>query len=193
MEMFHDVWTYGEMTLEKYSEVIGLPILCVDSGKRIGVVSDIIFSPETREARALLLEHKGCTLGKQVVLLRDVVSLGRDAVIVEDGNCIQKLKDAERKEHLNGKARIHGMRIYTRTGNDLGTVKDVLFDYSTGTIEGVEVSDGLFQDLAQGRNMIPLLGRVEFGEDSILVDREAIEEMTGTGGGLKKKIMKNED
>lgn len=179
--------------MDRYSEVIGLPVLCVEDGKRIGVISDILFSPETREAKAFLLEHKGCLPGRQVVLMRDVASLGRDAVIVEDSSCIHRLKDAARSEKLDRRVRVNGMKVFTRSGSDLGTVKDVLFDYKTGMIEGVEVSDGLLQDLVQGRSLLPLFGKVEFGEDSILVDREAIEEMTGTGGGLKNYLLQNEE
>ena len=52
----------------------------------------------------------------------------------------------------------------------------------------MEVSDGLLQDIITGRNILPLFGKVEFGEENILVDKEAVEEMLSNGGGLKKKL-----
>ena len=41
------------------------------------------------------------------------------------------------------------------------------------------------QDLSEGRKIIPLIGKYEFGEDMLLVDNDAIEEAISTGGGIK--------
>lgn len=178
--------------MEKYSEVVGLPVICADNGKKIGTVSDIIFCPGTREVRGFLLERKGCEISRKLVLLKDVINLGHDALIINDCSCVSKVKSKKDRSEVKNKAEVRGLRIYTRSGNDLGVVKDILFDYKTGTMEGFEISDGLLQDIVQGRNILPLFGKVEFSEDSVLVDREAIEEMTTTGGGLKNLLTKEE-
>ncbi len=175
--------------MERYSEVVGLPVICVDNGRKIGVISDVIFCPKSKEVKALLLERKGCQIRKKAIVLKDILSLGKDAVIVNDCSCARDFKRLEEAECLKEKGSINGLRIYSKSGEDLGIVKDVLFDYRSGTIEGVEVSDSLFYDIMQGRQILPLFGKVEFSEESILVDREAVEEMTNTGGGLKKKLM----
>lgn len=172
--------------MERCSEVIGLPVICVDDGKSIGTIKDVIFCPEEKEVKAFLLERKGCQLGKKAVLLKEVVNLGRDAVVVSNCSCAVDLKQLEKSGELGQKGELRGLRIYTRAGEELGTVKDVLFDYITGKIEGVEVSDGLLQDVVQGRRILPLFGRVEFSEENILVDRESTDEMMGTGGGLRR-------
>jgi len=172
--------------LEKYSEVVGLPVVCVESGKKLGIVKEVLFCPKTREVKAFLLERKGCQVRKKILLLKDVLSLGRDALVVDSISCVKDLRKVQEAAGLKDSAKVTGLRIYSKMGEDLGTVKDVLFDYRTGLIEGVEVSAGLLQDIVEGRNVLPLFGKVEFSDESILVDREAIEEMTGTGGGLKK-------
>jgi len=179
-------------TLQKYSEVVGLPVICIDNGKKIGVIEDVIFCPGKREVKGFLLERRGCQVSKKAILLKDVLSLGNDAMVVNDCSCVTSLKKLELSEKLKDKGEIRGLRIYSKSGEELGIVKDVLFDYSTGFVEGVEVSDGLLQDIVKGRNILPLFGKVEFGEESILVDKEAIEEMVSTGGGLKRKLLKEE-
>lgn len=179
--------------MEKYSEVVGLPVLCVDTGKRIGIVKDVIFCPKLKEVKAFLLEQKGLCITKQVILIGDILNLGRDALIVNDCSCIKSLKKVEAAEGMRYRGIVKGLRIYSRSGQDLGVVMDVLFDHKTGLIEGVELSDGLLQDLVQGRNILPLFGKVEFGEENIVVDSEAVEEMSGTGGGLRNLLMKNEN
>lgn len=178
------------LVLERYSEVVGLPVICVDNGKKIGAIKDVIFCPGQKKATALVLERKGCQVARRIILLKDILSLGRDAVVVNDCSCITELKKVKDLEEFKEKGEIKGLKIYTKSGEDIGTVKDILFDYKTGTIEGVEVSDGLLQDIVQGRNVLPLFGKVEFSEENILVGREAIEEMMSTGGGLKKKLLK---
>ena len=174
--------------MEKYSEVIGLPVICAGNGKSLGTVKDIIFCPGTREVKALLLERKGLQVNNRVILIKDVSSFGKDAIMVENCSCAVEMKKAGRNGALGAKGQVRGLKVYTKTGDNLGTVEDVLFDYNTGLIEGLEISDGLMQDLIQGRKVIPLIGKVEFGSENIIVDKDAVEEMVSTGGGLKKLL-----
>ncbi|MCX7710329.1 MAG: PRC-barrel domain-containing protein [Clostridia bacterium] len=176
------------MGLERYSEVLGLPVICIDNGKKLGMIQDVIFCPKQKRVEGFILERKGCQVGKRVVLLKDVFQLGKDAMVLNECSCIKDLKKAEAANEVEEKGNVLGLRIYSRDGNDLGVVKDVLFDYKTGAIEGVEVSDGLIHDLIEGRNILPLFGKVEFGEENILVDKEAIEEIITNIGGLKNRM-----
>lgn len=175
--------------MQRYSEVVGLPVICADDGKKLGIIKDVIFCPRTKSIEAFLMERKGCETGKKVVLLKDVLNLGRDAMIVNDCSCIRILKKAEYSNKFKDHGQITGLRVYSRAGEDFGVVKDVLFDHKTGAIEGVEVSDGLLQDIFRGRNILPLFGKVEFSSENILVDREAVEEMMDTGGGIKRRLL----
>lgn len=168
--------------METYSDTIGLPVICSGHTKKVGTISDVIFNPETKDIKGFWVEMKGPLHLKKMVEIKDVLSLGKDAMVISDQNSLLVSKKAASKYKLIGN------RIYTKTGTDLGVVKDVLFDFNTGKIEGLEASDGLLQDIMSGRNIIPLFGRVELGEDTILIDREALEEIISTGGGLKNKL-----
>ncbi|MCR4435406.1 MAG: PRC-barrel domain-containing protein [Clostridiales bacterium] len=168
--------------MEKYSEVVGLPVICAETGKTAGTVKDVVFCPKSKEVKAFLLERKGFEIKNKAILLEDVLSLGRDALVVSD------FKKAVYLDKIGEKGEVIGLKVYSRSGDDLGVVKDILFDYRTGTIEGVELSDGLLQDIVQGRKILPLFGKVEFSEENILVDGEASEEMDSTGGGLKNLL-----
>lgn len=174
--------------LRKYSDVLGLPVICVDSGKKAGVIKDVVFCPKDREVRAFLLEHKGLELKKKAVLIKDLLSLGNDAAIISDSECIGDLERALDSSMQKDEGSILGLRIFTRSGEELGTVRDVIFDWKNGRIEGFEVSDGVFQDVIHGRKILPLLGKVEFAEENVLVEQEAVEEMEITGGGIKNKL-----
>ena len=173
--------------LHRYSEVLNLPVICADSGKKAGVVKDILFSPENRIVKAFLLEHKGISLNKRVVFISELLSLGGDAAIV---NCVSDMSRAAYNEEFHDEGSLLGLKVYSKAGGELGVVKDVIFDYKSGKIEGFEISDGLIQDVMQGRKLLPLFGKVELGEEFAVVGREAVEEMRETGGGLKNKLLK---
>lgn len=175
--------------MERYSEVVGLPVICIENGKKLGVVEDVIFCPKHRLVKGFLLERKGCRIARKVILTKNVYQLGKDAMVVNDCTCITDMKKAGELKELEDKGEVIGLRIYSKDGKDFGVAKDVLFDYTTGAIEGVEVSDGLIHDIIEGRNILPLFGKVEFSEENILVDREAIEEMLTNGGGLKNRLI----
>jgi len=179
----------GEIILKRYSEVIGLPVICAEDGKRLGTIKDVIFKPSSKSVVAFLLERKGFDMAKKLVLIKDVLNLGNDAMIINDCTCVQKIKGEEYKRRFKEQGVIHGLRVYSKKGQDFGVVKDVLFDYKTGSIEGVEVSDGLLQDIYSGRNILPLFGKVEFSSENILVDSEAVEEMIDTGGGIRRRLL----
>jgi len=171
--------------------VLGLPVICTADGKNLGTIKDIIFCPKEKSVVAFLIECKGYNRRKKVVFASDVLSLGRDALIVNDADDVRDLKKVLHRPEFKDKGDILGLPIYTKNGEDLGTAKDVLFDLKHGKIDGIEVSDGLLQDIVKGRSVLPLIGKVEFGEENILVDNEAVEEMMETGGGIKNLIEGN--
>lgn len=177
-------------TVHKYSEVVGLPVICIEDGKKIGTIEDVLLCPQKRQVKAFLLERRKYELNKRVIMLTDVLSLGKDAAIVKDCSCPIPLNKAASENDLKERGEIRGLRIFSKSGKELGIAKDILFDYRTGTIEGVEVSDGLLQDIIQGRRILPLFGKVEISAENILVGEEAEQEMESTGGGIRKKILK---
>jgi len=174
--------------LQRYSEVIGLPVVCATDGKRVGLIKDIVFCPKEKKMVAFLVERKGYEILKKVVFIKDVLSLGKDALIINDLNDVKDLRKVQDSPEFKEKGDILGLRIYTRSGEEIGVAKDVLLDFTHGKIDGIEVSDGLIQDILKGRNILPLIGKVEFGEENILVDSESVEEMMETGGGIKNII-----
>ena len=176
--------------LHRYSEVINLPVLCADSGKKAGVVKDILFSLDRKEVRALLLEKKGLSLKKKVVFLDELLNLGGDAAVVNSSSCVSDMDRSAYSKAFLDEGSILGLKVFSRAGGELGFVKDVIFDSKTGKVEGLEISDGLFQDVMQGRKVLPLFGKVELGEDFAIVGTEAVEEMQDTGGGIRNKLLK---
>ncbi|NMB32630.1 MAG: photosystem reaction center subunit H [Clostridium sp.] len=175
--------------MEKYSEVIGLPVICGYDGRKLGTVKDVVFCIGEKKVLAFLLETRGYKIGKKVIFVGDVLSLGRDALIIGNAKDMQNIRKVKDRPEFKNKIDILGVRVYTRSGDEIGTVKDILIDFNLGRMDGVEISDGLVKDIYEGRNILPLIGKTEFGEESILVDNESVEEMVGTGGGIRNILV----
>ncbi len=176
--------------LHRYSEVLNLPVICADSGKKAGAVKDILFSRNSREVKALLLEHKGLTLNKRVVFISELLGLGGGAAVVNGAGCIAELDREAFAKAFSDAGSLLGIRVFSKSGGEIGVIRDVMFDIRTGKIESFEISDGLFQDIMQGWKQLPLFGKVELGEEFAIVDSEAVNEMEETGGGIKNKLLK---
>ncbi|HEY5583580.1 MAG TPA: PRC-barrel domain-containing protein [Ruminiclostridium sp.] len=174
--------------LIKYSDVLGLPIISANDGIKIGTLKDVAFQRDNKGVIAFILEKGSRAVKGNVILLRDVRSIGNDALIIDNPNCLLEYKRFKKTCEMRENIQLRGFKIYTHSGEDIGIVQDIFFDYKTGKVEGVQVSDGLVQDILQGRNILPFFGKVEIGNDNILVENEAVEEMTSTGGGLISRL-----
>lgn len=174
--------------LRKYSEVLGLPVISASDGLKIGTLKEVVFSKDNKGILAFLMEKGGYAVKGNVILLQSILSLGNDAMIVDNPGSLLEHRHFKKLYGIQERKNLRGLKIFTHNGEDLGVVQDVLFDYKTGKVEGVQVSDGLFQDIIMGRNIIPFFGKIEIGSCNILIESEAVEEMINTGGGLRSRL-----
>ncbi len=177
--------------LSMYSHVLGLPVISASNGLKIGNLKDVVFSKENKGVIAFVMEKGGNPVKGNVVMLHDVLSLGNDALIVSNPDCLLNYRKFKKSFEKSEKIELRGLKIYTRQGEDIGVVQDILFDYRTGKVEGVQVSDGLVQDILRGRSILPFIGKVEISNSNILIENGAVEEMVSTGGGLKGRLGQN--
>lgn len=175
--------------LHKYSEVLNLPVICADDGMKAGVVKDILFSLQDKEVKGFLLAHNGLSTDKRVLLPDEVKSLGSDAAVISSPECIRKIDRSAYSEAFPDEGRLIGIKVFSKDGEELGIVKDVIFDFRSKKVEGFIISDGLLQDILEGRKLLPLFGKVEFGEELIVVDNEAVDEIEISGGGIKNRLL----
>lgn len=174
--------------LRKYTEVLGLPVISAKDGMKLGTIKDVAFCKDNKGVVAIILEKGSYSVKGNVILLQDILSLGNDALIIDNPDCLVNLKKFKKICEMQDRIQLRGFKIYTHAGDNIGVVQDIFFDYKTGKVEGVQVSDGWMQDIMQGRSILPFFGRVEIGNNNILVENEAVEEMIDTGGGLRSRL-----
>lgn len=175
----------------KGDTTIGLKVLSVKTGEEIDTIKELIYDPKQNKVLGFLIDKGGWFSDAKVILIEDIESIGRDAVMIASSDVIKKVDDiqgtvariADEGHYLTN------TKVITREGNELGEITDIFFDSTTGNVEEFEVSQGLIGDAKNGKKTIRLEDIVTVGKEASIVDsftEVAFEEQEP--GGLTKAI-----
>lgn len=160
--------------MPKGRQLLGLPVIAVDSGEVLGQVEELLLDAEHRKLAALVVREGSWLKSPQIIRWPDVLSVGRDAVTVAD----QSVLEAGSREKAAGEFLEHsvqkytGLRVVTADGNDVGTLEDVVVELPSGQVSGWELSDGLIQDLLSGRVCLLPQDILSFGKNAVVVSEQ---------------------
>lgn len=164
--------------MRRTREWIGLPVLELETGERIGVVTDVYFDSEQHTAKRLVIERTGIFAGNAAIPLVDVRSVGEDAITIEMASLCEKWQNQPGELSLvSGDDSWVGKELYTENGTILGAVADVYIGEESDNIVGYEVSDGLLADLVAGRKWLPFVHTVQVGEQIIVKSDARLSEL----------------
>jgi uncharacterized protein YrrD len=167
--------------LRKARDIIGLPVLAVDSGKRVGHAKDILIDP-TWHIRGIVLETKHWFSSLRFVEEANILACGEDAITIANENAIRNLNDDNQLyAFISGKRCMKGTPVITVGGHQLGMVEDVYLEQDWGRqIVGFELSEGFLSDVRDGRKWLPLPVQAIRGEDAIIVPVHCTREIKGS-------------
>ncbi|MBW4515700.1 MAG: PRC-barrel domain-containing protein [Timaviella obliquedivisa GSE-PSE-MK23-08B] len=172
--------------MRKGNEVIGKPVVSYSTGRRIDTVKDLIFDQNSNQLLGFLITEGGWFSSPHVLLLKDVLAIGADAVIIPSKDHVFDAKQVpEISKILEYNNVLKGTRILTTDGRNLGTMVDLYFDNETGIVEGYEVSGGMFADAYSGRSFVPTPKTLKIGKDVAFVPVETALLMEEQVGGIK--------
>jgi uncharacterized protein YrrD len=170
----------------KGRDIIGKPVVSYDMGEKFDAVEDLIFDQDSNQLLGFLVKESGWFSSARVLLLKDVKSIGVDAVITESKAAIVDASQISAVEQiLKHNNILKGTRILTMNGRDLGTIIDLYFDERDGKVEGYEVSGGLFADAYSGRSFVPAPQTLKIGRDVAFVPTETAQLMEEQVGGIR--------
>jgi uncharacterized protein YrrD len=166
--------------------LLGLPVISARTGKKMGVVADIIFKPGQQKIKGLLVSSEGFVERKKHIPLERVRTIGRHVVIVDeplqnDGQA-GGLPIEGNEEYGN---RILGRQLLRGDGQELGLISDIILDPNDGRIEGFEISRGLIDDLLEGRYILPYDASNSISEDAVIVSMEQTQQIKAYNRGIK--------
>ncbi|MFS0727416.1 PRC-barrel domain-containing protein [Paenibacillus sp. 1P07SE] len=165
----------------KLQHLIGLPVIS-ESGKSVGKVRDIWFD-EHWQLRGIVTGGRGWPRkGTYAVDWDNIVTCGRDAMLVSRSDAVQLLAAGEIiRCFCWGESRLKDLPVMTTSGEELGRISDVYFEPIKGTpIVGYELTDGFISDVMEGRQWLRVAQFAEeitLGEEAVLVPESASHEL----------------
>lgn len=156
--------------MHKSQEVIGVPVVIQESGKQLGAVVDLLFDSK-QQFVGCLIEHCGWWRHRKFLPREEIVFAGRDAVMVLAATSLVAFRKKQRAytSLLAGEQRLKGRSVMLGNGTFLGLVENVFFSIDLGTLEAYELSNGLFNDLRDGRKWLAVNDPVDWNNENLIV------------------------
>lgn len=170
------------------SEFMGTQVIAKDSGRRLGLVGEIVVDVDRREVVALGLRDNVLTRllpgVPRWMLLREIRQVG-DVVLVDSCDAVAEDFNPERY------SRVINCQVITESGEQLGRVLGFSFDVETGELVTLLVAALGVPVLANGVLSTWELGAAEVvssGPDRIIVYEGAEEKLQQVSSGLLEKL-----
>jgi uncharacterized protein YrrD len=178
----------------KGNDVIGLKVITKADGRIISDVTDIVYTPKDNKVHALIIEEGGFFSDAQILLIEDVLSIGKDAVIIESAEQIRKASSVPQpiSTIASNSQYLTKSMVVTEEGTQLGKITDIYFDETTGNVEEFEVSEGVMKNVHSGKKRFKVEDIVTIGEEVTIVKVDAEQkfqqqaEEQGVKGALNK-------
>ncbi len=145
--------------------IIGLPIVSLAEGLRVGQVRDLVFDPDDRTIAALVVSEASWHRDAELVPIDKVRSFGRDAITIFDlSGLIEARSNRELHELFNADIKLDGLLAMTEGGNYLGVIEEILVG-PRGEMLAYEISSGFTEDVQRGKYLLPANEALTVGRD----------------------------
>jgi len=151
--------------MRRARSIVGLPIISLGEGLRVGEVRDLIFDPDKRSVAALVVSEASWRRDAEMVPIEKVRSFGRDAITIVDLTGLVKARSRhDLGKLLTSGVQFDGLLAMTEGGNYLGVIEEVLLG-PRGQMLAYEISVGFAADVNRGKVFLPADDLMTFGRD----------------------------
>lgn len=157
--------------MQRARDVLGLPVVCLDSGERIGTVRDILCDKMWRTL-GIVLEERSWFQPGTFIPFEMIQAVGEDCLTVQGKDTATSMESLAGLEVLGlftGNNRLCGKTVLTERGESRGVVEDVYFSPNWDRLVGCELSEGWIADLTTGRKRLPLETQLIVGKDALII------------------------
>jgi uncharacterized protein YrrD len=156
----------------KANSLIGLPVITVHDGKNINTIKDVVYDGATNQVTAFVVDEKGWFNVAKIILIKDIKSIGKDAVLIDDASKIVTADSRVDKSvalTANNDNFLDTNEVITQSGTRLGKVTDIYFNEITGKLEAIEVSEGFLKNIVSGTKKIEVDDIITVGTENLIV------------------------
>jgi len=166
------------------SDLIGKPIITFDTGRRLASVEDLLVDPERNQVLALLIDSGAVFASAKVVPYGHIKSIGENAIVVPKHDVIYQVSRIPELKRVMDRRTVKGMRVYSETGDRLGTVGDMIIDDQTGEVLYYEVTGGALGDAMKGKRTIVPAEILNMGERVLYIAAATAARLEQQQGGV---------
>ncbi|HLG50527.1 MAG TPA: PRC-barrel domain-containing protein [Chloroflexota bacterium] len=151
--------------MQRARTIIGLPVISLAEGLRIGQVRDLVFAPTDRSVAALVITEATWHRDAELVPIEKVRSFGRDAVTIVDLTGLIKARSDRRLYRLlTSPVTLDGLLAMTEGGAFLGFIEEIMLG-PRGEMLAYEISAGFAEDVRRGKLLLPASEALTVGRD----------------------------
>jgi uncharacterized protein YrrD len=157
--------------MRKALDVVGLPIMCLETGEEIGTVRDILCD-STWRVLGVLLDEQGWFHPGTYIPSGQIHGIGDSFLTVTGKDAITPLHHLANLHPfgvVTGKTKLKGKAVITASGEHLGRLEDVYFSADWEKLVGYELSNGWLADVTEGRKHLSVPPSVIVGEENLIV------------------------
>ena len=137
------------------TELLGNKVQALEDGAYLGTIRTLIIDPKNGRLLAALV-GKGNFGGRKFLPILDMIDFSLDKVYVKNEGVLLEPKDLVRaNEILIKRIQVLRMKAFTKKGEYLGRVDDVLFDTNTGMIEKFYIGHNIFMNFFYRGIIVP--------------------------------------
>ncbi|WHH59679.1 PRC-barrel domain-containing protein [Petroclostridium sp. X23] len=177
----------------RFSTMIGLPVISVQSGEKIAIVKDIIFDTQIKKILALAVHCKKVIFNHRIILMENIINIGTSAVLIKNSDGLISYDVLSQSRFKNAKKYMEefiGTPVYSNNGMNIGDIQDISFDWEIGSLEELQVSDGIVQDIIEGLKIIPVAESIQLEQGIVMIDQQNINDLKYSGKGIKRLLAK---
>ena len=181
---------FGVNRMLKFTDIKYLPVIDASTGRKIGFVKDVLIVPATKEIKGFIISCKNLLYYFKAIKIEHIITIGKHAVLIKDIKYLISLKHFFLKV---GEVKRYSdvfieKQVYTDGGEKIGSIQDALFDFETATLAEFEISDGLIQDLIEGRRVIEAKEIIQLEKGIVMLGREKLKQLKQKHKGLKNLL-----
>jgi uncharacterized protein YrrD len=178
-------WPWERKYLKKIADILGMRV--VDNrGNLVGSIEKAVFTRDRSRLLGVLVKAGRMSKNTLAIRFQDIISIGDDAVIINQGAAVDPSRLVEIANALDEHVNITGYNVYTDSGDQMGTIKDIMIDERSGKVQGFLVAADLIEDLVNGRRMLTLDQRAVISEDRVIIPDENYQNIGAFDVGLKR-------
>lgn len=142
--------------MQNYNSIIGLPVV-INNNSKIAVVQDILYCGHSKTILGLIISSNEITSTYKYIPLDEIECIKNTSIKVKSTDSIKQIN---RKDKLlyksvtdTNKCKIN-TAVITEDKHKIGRIKDINFNFEAGVIDSYIISDGIVDDLLNGRTLI---------------------------------------